>query len=82
MIYTPSIKSPEDSYIAFAEKGASNAKMTKSKILHQSIFWVVPMLVLVRLFPFPSRATWLVFESAIQVSSQWSLPLSFPSIVS
>jgi formate/nitrite transporter len=37
VIYTSSIKSPKDSYIAFAEKGASNAKMTKSKIMHQSI---------------------------------------------
>jgi formate/nitrite transporter len=37
VIYTSSIKSPKDSYIAFAEKGSSNAKMTKSKILHQSI---------------------------------------------
>lgn len=37
VIYTSSIKSPKESYIAFAEKGFSNAKMTKSKILHQSI---------------------------------------------
>jgi formate/nitrite transporter len=37
VIYTSSIKSPKDSYIAFAEKGASNAKLTKLKILHQSI---------------------------------------------
>jgi hypothetical protein len=36
-IYTSSIKSPKDAYIAFAEKGASNAKMQKRKILHQSI---------------------------------------------
>jgi hypothetical protein len=33
-IYTLSIKSPKDAYIAFAEKGASNAKMQKHKILH------------------------------------------------
>jgi formate transporter len=36
-IYTSSIKSPKDSYIAFAEKGASNAKMSWRKIIHQSI---------------------------------------------
>ena len=36
-IYTSSMKSPKDAYIAFAEKGASNAKMQKRKILHQSI---------------------------------------------
>lgn len=36
-IYTSSIKTPKDSYIAFAEKGAANAKMSKTKILHQSI---------------------------------------------
>ena len=36
-IYTSSIKTPKDSYIAFAEKGAANAKMPKTKILHQSI---------------------------------------------
>jgi formate/nitrite transporter len=37
VIYTSSIKTPKDSYIAFAEKGASNAQLTKRKILHQSI---------------------------------------------
>jgi formate transporter len=36
-IYTSSMKSPKDSYLAFAEKGAANAKMSKTKILHQSI---------------------------------------------
>jgi formate/nitrite transporter len=36
-IYTSSLKSPKDSYISFAEKGAANAKMAKRKILHQSI---------------------------------------------
>ena len=36
-LYTSSLKSPKDSYIAFAEKGAANAKMAKRKILHQSI---------------------------------------------
>ena len=36
-IYTSSIKTPKDSYVAFAEKGAANAKMPKTKILHQSI---------------------------------------------
>lgn len=36
-IYTSSMKSPKDAYLAFAEKGASNAKMQKRKILHQSI---------------------------------------------
>lgn len=36
-VYTSSIKAPKDAYIAFAEKGASNAKMSKLKILHQSI---------------------------------------------
>jgi formate/nitrite transporter FocA (FNT family) len=35
--YSSLIKSPKDSYIALAEKGASNAKMSKMKILHQSI---------------------------------------------
>jgi formate/nitrite transporter FocA (FNT family) len=35
--YSSLIKSPKDSYIALAEKGASNAKMAKTKILHQSI---------------------------------------------
>jgi formate/nitrite transporter FocA (FNT family) len=36
-VYTSSIKAPKDSYIAFAEKGAANAHMSKRKILHQSI---------------------------------------------
>lgn len=36
-IYTSSMKSPKDSYVAFAEKGAANARMAKRKILHQSI---------------------------------------------
>mmetsp|Transcript_20173 Transcript_20173/g.43548 ORF Transcript_20173/g.43548 Transcript_20173/m.43548 type:complete len:366 (-) Transcript_20173:75-1172(-) len=36
-IYTSSLKSPKDSYIAFAEKGAANAKMAKRKIFHQSV---------------------------------------------
>jgi len=36
-IYTSTMKSPKDSYLAFAEKGMSNAKMAKTKILHQSI---------------------------------------------
>lgn len=36
-IYTSSMKSPKDSYIAFAEKGAANAKMAKRKIFHQSV---------------------------------------------
>jgi formate transporter len=36
-IYTSTIKSPKDAYVAFAEKGASNAKMSWQKILHQSI---------------------------------------------
>eukprot|EP00586_Coscinodiscus_wailesii_P019368 CAMPEP_0172498720 /NCGR_PEP_ID=MMETSP1066-20121228/116522_1 /TAXON_ID=671091 /ORGANISM="Coscinodiscus wailesii, Strain CCMP2513" /LENGTH=356 /DNA_ID=CAMNT_0013272121 /DNA_START=83 /DNA_END=1153 /DNA_ORIENTATION=- len=35
--YSSTIKSPKDAYIALAEKGASNAKMMKRKILHQSI---------------------------------------------
>jgi formate/nitrite transporter len=35
--YTSLIKSPKDAYMALAEKGASNAKMSKRKILHQSI---------------------------------------------
>jgi formate/nitrite transporter len=35
--YSSTMKSPKDSYIALAEKGASNAKMMKRKILHQSI---------------------------------------------
>ena len=36
-IYTSSIKTPKDSYLAFAEKGAANAKMSKTKIFHQSV---------------------------------------------
>lgn len=36
-IYTSSMKSPKDSYISFAEKGAANAKLAGRKILHQSI---------------------------------------------
>ena len=36
-IYTSSMKSPKDSYVAFAEKGAANAKMAKRKIFHQSV---------------------------------------------
>ena len=36
-VYSQTMKSPKDAYIAFAEKGASNAKMSKTKILHQSI---------------------------------------------
>jgi formate/nitrite transporter len=36
-VYTATVKAPKDSYRAFAEKGASNAKMSKRKILHQSI---------------------------------------------
>ena len=36
-VYSQTLKSPKDSYLAFAEKGASNAKMSKTKILHQSI---------------------------------------------
>ena len=36
-IYTSTVKSPKDAYIAFAEKGASNSKMSWQKILHQSI---------------------------------------------
>jgi len=35
--YVSSIKAPVDAYIALAEKGMSNAKMSKRKILHQSI---------------------------------------------
>lgn len=35
--YTATVKSPRDSYMAFAEKGMSNAKMHWAKILHQSI---------------------------------------------
>ena len=35
--YSSLMKSPKDSFIALAEKGASNAKMAKIKILHQSI---------------------------------------------
>lgn len=36
-VYSQTMKSPKDAYLAFAEKGASNAKMAKKKILHQSI---------------------------------------------
>lgn len=36
-VYVSTIKSPKDSYTALAEKGASNAKMSKLMILHQSI---------------------------------------------
>ena len=36
-IYTSTMKTPKDAYIALAEKGASNAKMPKSKIFHQSV---------------------------------------------
>jgi formate/nitrite transporter len=36
-IYTSSMKAPKDAYIAFAEKGAANAKMSKHKIFHQSV---------------------------------------------
>lgn len=36
-VYSQTLKSPKDAYLAFAEKGASNAKMAKTKILHQSI---------------------------------------------
>lgn len=35
--YSSLIKSPPDTYITFAEKGASNAHLPKRKILHQSI---------------------------------------------
>jgi hypothetical protein len=35
--YTALVKSPKDAYLAFAEKGMSNAKMHWLKILHQSI---------------------------------------------
>eukprot|EP00529_Nitzschia_sp_RCC80_P021447 CAMPEP_0113487062 /NCGR_PEP_ID=MMETSP0014_2-20120614/25317_1 /TAXON_ID=2857 /ORGANISM="Nitzschia sp." /LENGTH=387 /DNA_ID=CAMNT_0000380751 /DNA_START=420 /DNA_END=1583 /DNA_ORIENTATION=+ /assembly_acc=CAM_ASM_000159 len=35
--YVSLIKAPKDAYIAFAEKGASNANMSAIKILHQSI---------------------------------------------
>ena len=36
-IYTSSMKSPKDAYVAFAEKGAANCKMAKRKIFHQSL---------------------------------------------
>eukprot|EP00527_Entomoneis_sp_CCMP2396_P007185 CAMPEP_0198144430 /NCGR_PEP_ID=MMETSP1443-20131203/15725_1 /TAXON_ID=186043 /ORGANISM="Entomoneis sp., Strain CCMP2396" /LENGTH=366 /DNA_ID=CAMNT_0043807829 /DNA_START=24 /DNA_END=1124 /DNA_ORIENTATION=- len=36
-IYTSSMKSPKDAYVAFAEKGAANAKMAKRKIFHQAV---------------------------------------------
>jgi formate/nitrite transporter len=35
--YTSTIKSPPDTYITFAEKGASNAHLPKRKIFHQSV---------------------------------------------
>ncbi len=35
--YSALVKSPSDAYVAFAEKGMSNAKMPWLKILHQSI---------------------------------------------
>lgn len=35
--YTSTVKAPRDAYLAFAEKGASNAKMSKRKIFHQSV---------------------------------------------
>lgn len=35
--YTQLVKSPPDAYIAFAEKGASNAHLPKRKIFHQSV---------------------------------------------
>ena len=35
--YTALVKSPKDAYIAFAEKGMSNAKMHWLKIFHQSV---------------------------------------------
>jgi formate transporter len=35
--YSALMKSPPDTYISFAEKGASNAHLPKRKILHQSI---------------------------------------------
>ena len=35
--YTSLVKSPPDTYIAFAEKGASNAHLPKRKIFHQSV---------------------------------------------
>jgi hypothetical protein len=36
-VYTSTMKAPKDAFRAFAERGASNAKMSKRKILHQSI---------------------------------------------
>ena len=35
--YSSSMKSPQDAYLAFAEKGAANAKMSKRKIFHQAV---------------------------------------------
>jgi formate/nitrite transporter len=36
-IYVSTMKSPKDAYVAFAEKGAANAKMAKRKIFHQAV---------------------------------------------
>lgn len=36
-VYVSLIKTPQDSYLALAEKGAANAKMAKTKIFHQSV---------------------------------------------
>lgn len=36
-IYTSSMKAPKDAYIAFAEKGSANSKMSKHKIFHQAL---------------------------------------------
>mmetsp|Transcript_21521 Transcript_21521/g.32567 ORF Transcript_21521/g.32567 Transcript_21521/m.32567 type:complete len:468 (+) Transcript_21521:153-1556(+) len=36
-VYTSSMKSPKDAYIAFVEKGVGNAKMSKRKIFHQAV---------------------------------------------
>ena len=35
--YISSMKNPRDSYLAFADKGKSNAQMAKAKIFHQSV---------------------------------------------
>jgi len=35
--YSSSMKSPQDAYLAFVEKGAANAKMSKRKIFHQAL---------------------------------------------
>jgi formate/nitrite transporter len=37
VLHIESFKSAKDAYLAFAEKGVSNARMSKRKILHQSI---------------------------------------------